>query len=568
MKLISFSVSNYRSITRAHRIQLHDLTILVGKNNEGKSNIIKAISLSLNIIKRHFFLVRRKFTEYSKYFGSDFDYVWQRDFPVACQNKKSGSKSTIFELEFLLSKQELELFNKYTKSRLSTPDFMIIIEIGEDNYPRLKVSKKGTSKLNNKVQLINEFVANNIVFNYIPAIRTESQAIDLIRDTLAQELKVVENNSEYIEAIKTINRLQKEPLNGIAKKVQNTLQTFIPSIKNVKIDIEESIRRSSLRRAVEVSIDDGVLTNIEYKGDGIKSLATLAMLTDRYNVDQSSIIAIDEPEAHLHPGSIRQLNNILQGLVKDNQVIIATHNQLFINKNDIKSNIIVSSGKASPAKNIKEIRDVLGVKLADNLISCSCKIFVEGMTDKKIIESLLSIVPNIKRRLVNNEICVEALGGASRLVSKLYETNNTIFDYYVLLDNDESGREAYKKAEDQGLIDLSKVTFTTCIGKKNSEFEDLIKPEVYIDAININYGMHLKLGDFNNMNKWSNQLKSLFLAEGKPWNSDLEEEIKEVVSNIICQNIVQGKEVFIANRIKPINSFLDNVGTLLDSENN
>ena len=50
MKLISFSVSNYRSITRAHKIKLHDLTILVGKNNEGKSNIIKAISLSMNIM--------------------------------------------------------------------------------------------------------------------------------------------------------------------------------------------------------------------------------------------------------------------------------------------------------------------------------------------------------------------------------------------------------------------------------------------------------------------------------------------------------------------------------------
>lgn len=566
MKLISFSVSNFRSITRAHRIQLHDLTILVGKNNEGKSNIIKAISLSLNIIKRHLYIVRRRTFEYSKYIDNSFDYVWQRDFPVTSQTKKKGSKSTIFELEFLLSDQELEQFNKYTKSRLSTPDFMIIIEIGEDNYPKLKVSKKGASKLNSKVQLINEFVANNIVFNYIPAIRTESQAIDLIRDTLAQELKIVENNSKYIDAINTINRLQKEPLNGIAKKVQNTLQTFIPSIKNVKIDIEENIRKSSLRRAVDVSIDDGVLTNIEYKGDGIKSLATLAMLTDRYNVEQSSIIAIDEPEAHLHPGSIRQLNNILQGLVKDNQVIIATHNQLFINKNDIKSNIIVSSGKASPAKSIKEIRDILGVKLADNLISCSFKIFVEGATDKRIIESLLSKVPKIKNKLLNNEICVEALGGASKLVSKLYETNNTIFDYYVFLDNDESGIDAYKKASGQGLIDPSKVTLTSCKGKSTSEFEDLIKPEVYIDTINVYYGVHLKSEDFNSMKKWSDQLKLLFLDEGKPWNADLEEEVKEIVSNVICQNIDQGKEVFITSRMKPINSFMANIEALFDSK--
>ena len=42
MKLSAFSVTNYRSITSANKIKLDDLTILLGKNNEGKSNIIKA----------------------------------------------------------------------------------------------------------------------------------------------------------------------------------------------------------------------------------------------------------------------------------------------------------------------------------------------------------------------------------------------------------------------------------------------------------------------------------------------------------------------------------------------
>ena len=35
MKLSSFSVNNYRSITTAREIQTHNMTVLVGKNNEG-----------------------------------------------------------------------------------------------------------------------------------------------------------------------------------------------------------------------------------------------------------------------------------------------------------------------------------------------------------------------------------------------------------------------------------------------------------------------------------------------------------------------------------------------------
>ena len=76
MKLISFSVSNYRSITRAHKIKLHDLTILVGKNNEGKSNIIKAISLSMNIIKKYSYFPHRRPIGYYKYLDNGFDYEY------------------------------------------------------------------------------------------------------------------------------------------------------------------------------------------------------------------------------------------------------------------------------------------------------------------------------------------------------------------------------------------------------------------------------------------------------------------------------------------------------------
>ena len=186
---------------------------------------------------------------------------------------------------------------------------------------------------------------------------------------------------------------------------------------------------------------------------------------------------------------------------------------------------------------------MLGVKLADNLISCNYKLFVEGVTDKKIVEALLYKIPKVKNALVNNEISIEALGGASKLLSKLYESNNTIFDYYVLLDDDESGHDAYEKAKAQSLIDPSKITFTKCIGKSISEFEDLLKPEIYIDTINSKYGMHLKQSDFNSMKKWSEQLRICFLTEGKPWDDDLEAEIKELVADTVCDYLKNNDDI-------------------------
>ena len=53
MKLASFSVINYRSITNARKIQTNNMTVLVGKNNEGKSNILRALTLAMDIMKMY-----------------------------------------------------------------------------------------------------------------------------------------------------------------------------------------------------------------------------------------------------------------------------------------------------------------------------------------------------------------------------------------------------------------------------------------------------------------------------------------------------------------------------------
>lgn len=43
MKLVSFSLQKYRSIQKAEKISLGSMTILVGPNNEGKSNILRGL---------------------------------------------------------------------------------------------------------------------------------------------------------------------------------------------------------------------------------------------------------------------------------------------------------------------------------------------------------------------------------------------------------------------------------------------------------------------------------------------------------------------------------------------
>mgnify|MGYP004559111449 CR=1 FL=1 len=532
MKLITFSITNFRSITKAHKINLEDITVLLGKNNEGKSNIIKALSIGMNIIsnpvyERHI-MMRKNY-----YFGENDSYFWKRDFPILFQNRSRGLE-TIFKFEFELNEQDIKEFKQYVNSRINGT-LEIQIKIGSDNIPKISVPKRGNKSFEKKVNKIREFVSKKIIFNYIPAIRTEEDGINIIRGNLSKELAVIEEKEEYKNALKTINNLQQEILDVISEKIKKSLIGYIPTIKNVKLHIAEESRVKALRRDVEVIIDDGTPTKIEYKGDGIKSLVSMGILTDRYNTKESSIIAIDEPESHLHPGAISELNKVIRKLKKDSQVIITTHNSQFVDVDNLKNNIIVDHGKAIPSKNIEEIRSVLGIKISDYLYNKKFVLIVEGENDKKILYKILrQKSPIIQKNLDNGDMIIHSLNGAGKLEAYLNYLKENICKYYVLLDNDDEGRNSIEKSKKSKLLLESEYNLISYEGMKNTELEDAIKKDIYINKIEKEMGIIIDSHKLNGMkNKWSDKMKSIYEAQGKLWNHEIETKIKWIVSSCV-----------------------------------
>jgi putative ATP-dependent endonuclease of the OLD family len=115
LKLISVTVQNFRSITTARRIPISELTTLVGPNNEGKSNILRALVIATNslIAKRSPFRLtggrRRRRVENR--------YDWATDCPLKLQRKpNSGSMIT---LEFDLSTAEIDEFHSSVGSKMA-----------------------------------------------------------------------------------------------------------------------------------------------------------------------------------------------------------------------------------------------------------------------------------------------------------------------------------------------------------------------------------------------------------------------------------------------------------------
>lgn len=534
MQLVNFSATNYRSITAAHRIAFSNVTVLIGKNNEGKSNLLRALEAAMLLLQRHATPeVGRLRTVRSEI----NPYQWKRDFPIQLQSRRSATQ-TILKLEFLLDDTECAEFKKEIGSNLNG-SLPLEIKIGKDQEPfiRLVKSGKGTKALTSKSEAIARFIARRIHFNYIPAVRTDSATISLISGMLSLELRALENDDRYLQALATIAALQQPILDELAARVQGPLQEFLPSIKSVKLEISESSRRYSLRQDVSVVVDDGTPTSLEHKGDGVKSLAALGLLKSKNARSGASILAIEEPESHLHPAAIHQVNEIIQSIAATSQVIITTHNPLFVDRTNVRSNIIVTDGAANPAKSISAIRDLLGIKASDNLTHANYALVVEGEEDVVALKALLPVLSDkVGRALKNNFLIIEPIGGAGNLSYKLSLLKNSLCATHALLDGDGAGRTAYEKAEKDSLISVSNCTFVTCLGMAEAEFEDCVDLGIYKDAVLAEMGVDLTTSKFRGNEKWSQRLRTTFLDQGKPFSDALVSKAKFIVASAIARN--------------------------------
>ena len=178
-----------------------------------------------------------------------------------------------------------------------------------------------------------------------------------------------------------IKKVQEPLLASLSMSIKETLVKFLPAIVDVSFDVTPERRLSALRRSAKMIIDDGTPTSLEYKGDGVQSLAALALMrhgSESGSTGKNFIIAVEEPESHLHPYAMHELKKVLQELAERHQIVCTIHSPIFVDRSNVTSNIIVQNGRAKAAKSIEEIRNILGVKASDNLRHAELVLIVEG----------------------------------------------------------------------------------------------------------------------------------------------------------------------------------------------
>jgi predicted ATPase len=546
MRLSSFSITNFRSISSSHKVRLHPRSIIIGPNNEGKSNVVRAMVIAVETLRRfrrnEFVRVEgiaNKLRLLPTSYPRSFEFHWERDIPKHLRDDPNAKSEVL--LEFHLSKQELQHFRDEVKSSLNgTLPIRLTFARSEISFSVAKQGKGGKALSKKAVEIAN-FVSNRLRFLYIPSQRTAKSSTDVVDRLLSERLSTLDANKEHQTAIATLRKIYEPILKDVNQRLTETLQTFLPNIKSVQIKLRERDLVEVARGLESIMIDDGALTSLDAKGDGVQSLAALAIMklsAESTGVGQDIIIAIEEPESHLHPKAIHDIRKIIDGITRTHQVILTTHSPIMVDRESVPSNIIVSENVAELARSVSEIREVLGVIPSDNLRDAEFVLFVEGGDDATATTAVLAHgFPKIAAALAARRMAVIPMDGATNLAHQCRLARAMVFRFHAFLDNDDSGRQGFEAAEKAGLISGKEVSFANVLGKKNSEIEDLYDASVYRDIVLERFGVDFNLCKWKASQKWSQSAKVTFQTQGKMFREDHElPQLKRAIAQSVRDN--------------------------------
>lgn len=331
MKITRIKIENFRSIKNTE-FNTSDFNIAVGQNNCGKTNFFEAIQFLFNGISS-----RQNVTE--------------------LKHKRQTENEILVELEFSGAQQGAEnMLNQANKTKilnaLNNNDTVVISRSTSEDVKKRKFIVNGI-EVNPKTgfdKALNDFLPK---FEYITTKQYYDEVAKYSKTTpmgimlsgvlsaiLQENVQYREFQTKFRELFEDDNSEIKTEFDKVGNNVQMYLEKQFPDCTKVKFEVTAPLFDDLLKN-FETTIDDGVETSAEEKGDGMQRALMLAIIQayadfrkSNDDLGKSFLFFIDEAELHLHPTAQRKLKDVLYTLSNNNdQVFINTHSSVFVADN-------------------------------------------------------------------------------------------------------------------------------------------------------------------------------------------------------------------------------------------
>lgn len=395
MKLTAIDIKNFRSVQDVSMAIENNCTIFVGKNEAGKSNLLKAISGGLDssayeisakdkrkrgpseTIEKDDYFIEYYFTldnEDLNAFYEEFGDLYENLFKIGNQILSKQDFITryfskgLYKYNILTSKGYGRYYTLPKTLELAKKIGEVTVECQDEENNNYKVGAffdankthlpPTSFKLLNIDDLckvfsdyLTSFIKDNlpetILWEYdekylIPS-RTDLQSfIETPMNYLP--LKNIFNLAGYKSIKIAFNNAMSEDgdyinlLDNVSRVATENFAKKWPDLKKVQFIISKD------GTEILAKVKEKVSYNLEDRSDGFKKFVSiLLMLSSRVEAGyiNNAVILIDEPDRSLYPTGAKYLRNELIKMSKNNIVFYSTHSPFMIDKSNLERHLIV-----------------------------------------------------------------------------------------------------------------------------------------------------------------------------------------------------------------------------------
>jgi predicted ATP-dependent endonuclease of OLD family len=507
MYLSRVYIQNYRSISELEISFSPGKNVLVGRNNAGKSNIIKAINLVLgefspdykksdNITLDDFHSTQGNVTEqiliwcelarvdnelldYENFYGSCSGYSIAKDrFPInSYPNDIPNALSLIREKgsPWIDAKdigkgalnRALEPMNHFAYA-------FIAWRRGQEISKDLRLFYRENESSNWIMAFYAPFRNELIQSALIPSFRDPQNQLRINSwSWYGKLLKAITKETQFEDELKQamygLQEISNKIFSDVGTKVtSSSVKTAFPGTEllfQLNTDTQADLYKSCV-----IYVDDGFKSQLTEKGAGIQSAVIVGLFSyymREINTIGSALLCIEEPELYLHPHGRRVMNNNLETFLDDdrNQVILSTHSAEFINTpGDAKIVLVRKDNCKTTARcvNTKDFKRLLLSNDQNELFFADTVIVCEGY-DAYILRWIADFL--FPGKLDEQNVSVISVEGKDNFGKICKQLVDLQIDCYVLADFDfllrdkSSDREIYKSNSHENILSLTQRFF-------------------------------------------------------------------------------------------------------------
>jgi len=460
MKLRRLQIENFRGL-RSLQLEFGDTTVLIGENNTGKTAVLDALKFALREVRS------RK--------GCAFD-VYDFHLPNA---SAEPSAAPPIRLRLTFKEDQPGEWGDERTGRLSRAKILqvdaegfsvVILEVtGQfdsvandftQDWNFLNLEGQPLSNLTDSV--LGQF-QNEVSYYYLAALRDATRQFDakgtFWRPFLKESELTPEKRAKIQRVLTKINKFIVASHNSFTQVTSylEDVHKIIPLAATddvVSIDAVPDRLFDLLAKAqVSLSTGTGAKVPVGRHGEGTQSLSVLMLFSAFLQTwpHGAPIIALEEPEAHLHPSAVRALWNLIEEI--PGQKIISTHSGDLlaevppgaVARLHRKNGIVGSRHLAQAGLEERQVRQFnFHIRHArGELLFARCWILGEGETEVTLIPELARILGKDLERV--GVRCVAYRQSDIELYLKVADCLD--INWIAICDNDQQGVKDQNKAK-------------------------------------------------------------------------------------------------------------------------